>query len=120
MEPFEPELREHFRQQEPSFGFSHRVMARVRQEADHGAEPQTEQSRPKNSWLVWNRWATAATVAACLAVGIEVQRHPSKQKLEAAQVAEAQLAEQLFFAGEKINEARDRVWGARDERGAPE
>ena len=112
MEPFERELREHFRKQEPSVGFSDRVMARVRQEA---ATPAVAPPPPPRQswWLVGNRWAAAGALAACLTVGIAVQRHQSNQ-LAAAEIAEAQLVEQLLFAGEKINQARDRVWGVYD------
>ena len=112
MEQFERELREHFRTQEPSSGFSDRVMARVRQQAEQPAVSKPAPT-PRSWWMFGNRWAAAGALAACVTVGIAVQRHQSRQ-LAAAEIAEAQLVEQLFFAGEKINQARDRVWGAQD------
>jgi len=115
MEQFERELQKHFRKQEPSSGFSDRVMARVRQAAEEPAvSPPTP--APRSWWSFGNRWAAAGALAVCLTVGIAVQQHQGRQ-LAAAEIAEAQLFEQLFFAGEKINQARDRVWGAQDRRG---
>ncbi len=112
MEPFERELQEHFRKQEPSSGFSDRVMARVRQAADEPAVS-TPAPSPRSWWMFGNRWAAVGALAACMTVGVAVQRHQSRQ-LAAAEIAEAQLGQELLFAGQKINQARDRVWGAYD------
>lgn len=112
MEPFERELSARLARREPSADFTARVMAGVRTAAEEEKPPVVEFRAPvrKRRPAVF-RWATVGAMAASLLVGALVVRHQRAER-RAAEQAEAQLIESLSFAGMKVSQARDRVWGA--------
>ena len=112
MDPFEHELSARLARREPSADFTARVMAGVRKGAGEDKAPVVEfrKPAPKRRPAVF-RWATVGAMAASLLVGALAVRYQRAER-RAAEQAEAQLIESLSFAGMKVSEARDKVWGA--------
>jgi hypothetical protein len=120
MRPFEDELRRALRRREPPPGFTSRVMARVRQEADArtlaGAKSAIESAgRPR--WTGWGWFAPRlrlglTTVAACLLLAVSLsvwQRHRQELQRREGEAARAQVMEALRITSAKLNHVRAKV-----------
>ena len=89
MNPFEEELRNALRREDPPLGFAHRVMART---------PNSASSRQ-------NRWVAAA-VAACVlltASAVEYRQYEGRK-------AKQELLLALGIAGAKLNVAQQKIF----------
>jgi hypothetical protein len=123
MRPFEDELRRALQRREPPPGFTGRVMARVRQEADAhspaGAKSGARAAR-RSLWFGWSwfgprlRFGLAA-VAACLLLAVSLsvwQRHREELQRREGEAARAQVMEALRITSAKLNHVRAKVEAA--------
>jgi len=126
MRPLEDELRQALRRREPPPGFTGRVLARVRREADaraleNGGGRAQVARRPL--WTGWSwfgarvRFGFAAVAAALLlAVALSVwQRHRAEQERRQGEAARAQVMEALRITRAQLNHVRAKVEAATDD-----
>lgn len=100
MTDFEDQLRRALEREEPSAGFTERVMARA-----------TETKRPW-AWVNWRSWAAAGLAASlCLgALGLEMEHR--QRVREQGEAARAQLLQAMRITSVKLQVIQKRVQGA--------
>lgn len=126
MNPLENELRKALRRREPPPGFTERVLARVRQEADARARMSAESAVRPAQRTRWGGWTwlgprlrlgfAAAAAAVLLAVSVSVwrQRRQEQQRKE-GEAARAQVIQALRITSAKLNRVRMKVKAATDD-----
>lgn len=98
MTPFEEDLKEALRRQEPAADFTARVMARCA----------AEQTGKRTFWStpVWRMGLAAAAMVVMLAGGTVYERHERELK---GMAAKRQLLLAMHIAGTKLQEVQQRV-----------
>ena len=107
MSTFEDSLKRSLRRKQPSPDFTARVLAAVARDQD----------RPANAWLLRSKalWLAPLAATLLLSSGLGYERYHQRQEgLEAKE----KLVFALRLTGEKLHEARARVVGISEGRGA--
>jgi len=128
MRPLEDELRRALRRREPPPGFTGRVLARIRQEADartpagarSGSQPAQRPFWANWSWFGPRLRFGLAAAAACLLLAVSLsvwQRHREALQRREGEAARAQVMEALRITSAKLNHVRAKVEAATDDGG---
>lgn len=122
MRPLEDKLRRALRRREPPPGFTGRVLARVRQEADARTPVSTQlRARPARQarWGAWTWFGprlrlafSAAAAVLLLAVSLSVWQRRREEQRREGEAARAQVMEALRITSAKLNRVRAKVEAA--------
>ncbi len=123
MKPLEDELRRALRRREPPPGFTERLLARVRQEADASRPVGVKsEARPAHRapWTGWNWFGPRlrlgfAAVAAVLLLAVSLSvwhRQREEQQRREGEAARAQVMEALRITSAKLYRVRAKVEAA--------